>query len=295
MEGFFKEISEITNIKENEPMKKHTTFRIGGPARFFAEPSGKDELIELLKTAKKHGIKPFIFGRGSNLLVSDEGIDTLVISLGEKFSEIKMNGNTIYADAGASLSSIAQKAKNASLSGFSFASGIPGSLGGAVYMNAGAYGGEMKDVVTKSYYLDEDFNVKECIDHGFSYRKSFYTDKDYIIIGAEISLSYGDKEKIAEEMNILAQKRREKQPVTYPSAGSTFKRPEGYFAGALIEGAGLKGYKIGGAEVSTLHAGFVINTGDATFSDVTDLISHIQKTVFEKDGVILETEVKIIR
>ncbi len=295
MEGFFEEISKITKVTENEPMKKHTTFRIGGPARYFAEPSGKEELIALLKTAKKYNIKPFIFGRGSNLLVSDEGLDTLVISLGERFSAIKIDGNKIYADAGASLSSISQAALKESLSGFSFASGIPGSLGGAIYMNAGAYGGEMKDVVKKSFYLDEEFNVRECKDHEFSYRRSFYTDKGYIIIGAEILLEPGNPEVIREEMNSLAKKRREKQPVTYPSAGSVFKRPEGHFAGALIEEANLKGKKIGGAEVSTLHAGFIINTGDATCKDVEDLISHIQTTVYEKSGVMLEPEVKIIK
>lgn len=294
MESFFKEISEITKITENEPMKKHTTFRIGGPARFFAEPGGKEELIALLKAAKKYGIKPFVFGRGSNLLVSDDGIDTLVISLSERFSSIEVKGNEIYADAGASLSSIAQKAMRSGLSGFAFASGIPGSLGGAVYMNAGAYGGEMKDVVAVSYYLDEEFNVKECIDHEFSYRKSFYTGKDYIIIGAKLVLKEGICEEIKEEMNLLAKKRREKQPVTYPSAGSVFKRPEGHFAGALIEDANLKGCRIGGAEVSTLHAGFIINVGDATCSDVTELISHVRKTVFEKSNVMLEPEIKIV-
>ncbi len=295
MEGFFEEISKITKVTENEPMKKHTTFRIGGPARYFAEPSGKEELIDLLKVAKKYNIKPFIFGRGSNLLVSDAGIDTLVISLSERFSDIKVEGNKIYADAGAALSSISQAALKESLSGFSFASGIPGSLGGAIYMNAGAYGGEMKDVVVKSFYIDEEFNVKECTEHEFSYRRSFYTDKDYIIIGAEILLKPGKAEEIREEMNSLAKRRREKQPVTYPSAGSVFKRPEGHFAGALIENANLKGKKIGGAEVSTLHAGFIINTGDATCNDVEELITYIRTTVYEKSGVMLEPEIKIIK
>ena len=287
-------IASITKVTENEPMKKHTTFRIGGPARYFAEPSSKAELKMLIKAAKEEGIKPIIIGRGSNLLVSDEGLDTLVISLGERFSEIRVSGNEIYSDAGASLSAIAQAALKNSLSGFAFASGIPGSLGGAVYMNAGAYGGEMKDVIVESTYLDEELNEKVCTEHDFSYRHSFYTDKNYVITGAKIRLAPGDSKLIGEEMATLAKKRREKQPVTMPSAGSVFKRPEGHFAGALIEGANLKGYSVGGAEVSTLHAGFIVNNGDATCKDVCDLIAHIKKTVYEKDGVMLETEIKKI-
>ncbi|MBQ2940794.1 MAG: UDP-N-acetylmuramate dehydrogenase [Clostridia bacterium] len=294
MERFFEEISKITKVTENEPMKKHTTFRIGGPARFFAEPSTKEELKALLSESKEFGIAPIVIGRGSNLLVADEGLDTLVISLGERFSEIIVEGNEIYASAGASLSAIAQAALKNSLTGFEFASGIPGSLGGAVYMNAGAYGGEMKDVVVKSFYLDENLCGQECTEHEFSYRKSFYTGKDFIITGAKIVLKEGNAEEIGETMANLAKKRREKQPVTMPSAGSVFKRPEGYFAGALIEEAGLKGCRIGGAEVSTLHAGFIVNAGDATCNDVLKLIEHIQKTIYDKNGVMLETEVKKI-
>ena len=294
MERFFEELSKITKVTENEPMKKHTTFRIGGPAKFFAEPSTKEELKALLKVAKEKGIKPIIIGRGSNLLVSDEGLPTLVISLGEQFSEIKVEGNEIYADAGASLSAIAQAALKNSLAGFAFASGIPGSLGGAVYMNAGAYGGEMKDVIVESYYLDENLEEKVCTEHDFSYRHSVYTDSNNVITGAKIRLTAGNAAEIGEEMSALAKKRREKQPITMPSAGSVFKRPEGYFAGALIEGASLKGFSIGGAEVSELHAGFIVNKGDATCKDVCDLISHIQKTVYEKDGVMLEPEIKKI-
>ena len=294
MERFFEKIAAITKVTENEPMKKHTTFRIGGPAKYFAEPSSKEELKALIKAAKEEGIKPIVIGRGSNLLVSDDGLPTLVISLGEQFSEIKVDGNFIYADAGASLSAIAQAALKHSLSGFAFASGIPGSLGGAVYMNAGAYGGEMKDVIVESTYLDENLEEKVCTEHDFSYRHSVYTENNYVITGARIRLSPGEAKIIGEEMATLAKKRREKQPVTMPSAGSVFKRPEGYFAGALIESANLKGFSIGGAEVSELHAGFIVNKGDATCKDVCDLISHIQKTVFEKDGVMLETEIKKI-
>ncbi|MBR6720318.1 MAG: UDP-N-acetylmuramate dehydrogenase [Clostridia bacterium] len=294
MERFFEKIAKITKVTENEPMKKHTTFRIGGPARFFAEPGSSEELIALLKTAKESGIKPIVLGRGSNVLVADEGLDTLVISIGENFSDIKVVGNEIYASAGASLSAIAQAALKNSLTGFEFASGIPGSIGGAVYMNAGAYGGEMKDVIIKSFYIDEDLCERECTDHEFSYRKSFYTGKDFVITGAKIRLKEGDAAQIGESMANLAKKRREKQPIQMPSAGSVFKRPEGYFAGALIEEAGLKGYRIGGAEVSALHAGFIVNAGNATCKDVLDLISHIQKTVYEKNGVKLETEVKKI-
>ncbi|MDO5479857.1 MAG: UDP-N-acetylmuramate dehydrogenase [Clostridia bacterium] len=294
MERFFEEISRITKVTENEPMKKHTTFRIGGPARFFAEPATKEELKALLSKAKEFEVAPIVIGRGSNLLVADEGLDTLVISLGERFSDIEVKGNEIYASAGASLSAIAQAALKNSLTGFEFASGIPGSLGGAVYMNAGAYGGEMKDIVVKSYYLDENLCEQECTEHEFSYRKSFYTGKMLVITGAKIVLSEGDAKEIGDAMAALAKKRREKQPIQMPSAGSVFKRPEGYFAGTLIEEAGLKGYRIGGAEVSTLHAGFIVNAGDATCKDVLGLISHIQKTVYEKNGVMLETEVKKI-
>ena len=294
MERFFEELSKITKVTENEPMKKHTTFRIGGPAKYFAEPSTKEELKALLKISKEFGVKPIVIGRGSNLLIADEGLPTLVISLGEKYSDIEIKENKIIASAGASLSAIAQAALKNSLAGFAFASGIPGSLGGAVYMNAGAYGGEMKDVIVKSFYLDENFEEKECTDHEFGYRKSFYSGKDLVITGAEIVLAPGDSKEIGEEMAALAKKRREKQPITMPSAGSVFKRPEGYFAGTLIEEAGLKGYRIGGAEVSTLHAGFIVNAGDATCKDVLDLIAHIQKTVYDKNGVMLETEVKKI-
>ena len=294
MERFFEKIASITKVTENEPMKKHTTFRIGGPAKYFAEPSSKEELKALIKAAREEGVKPVIIGRGSNLLISDEGLDTLVISLGEQFSEIKVEGNFIYADAGASLSAIAQAALKNSLSGFAFASGIPGSLGGAVYMNAGAYGGEMKDVIVESYYLDENLEEKVCTEHEFSYRHSVYTENNYVVTGAKIRLEEGNAIEIGEEMAALAKKRREKQPITMPSAGSVFKRPEGYFAGTLIEEAGLKGYRIGGAEVSTLHAGFIVNVGDATCKDVLDLIAHIQKTVYDKNGVMLETEVKNI-
>ena len=294
MERFFEKIASITKVTENEPMKKHTTFRIGGPAKYFAEPSSKEELKALIKAAREEGVKPVIIGRGSNLLISDEGLDTLVISLGEQFSEIKVEGNFIYADAGASLSAIAQAALKNSLSGFAFASGIPGSLGGAVYMNAGAYGGEMKDVIVESYYLDENLEEKVCTEHDFSYRHSIYTENNYVVTGAKIRLAEGNATEIGEEMSALAKKRREKQPITMPSAGSVFKRPTGYFAGTLIEEAGLKGYRIGGAEVSILHAGFIVNAGDATCKDVLELIAHIQKTVYDKNGVMLETEVKKI-
>lgn len=294
MDAFFRELEKITAVRENEPMSEHTTFKIGGPAKYFAEPKNKEEIKALVGLAKANSVDALVLGRGSNVLAADSGIDALVIHLGDAFSDVTVNGNVITALSGAPLSKIARAAMTSSLSGFSFAAGIPGSLGGAVYMNAGAYGGEMKDVVVKSFALDDELNEKEITEHCFGYRQSIYRENGNIILGAQIKLCPGNSDEIREEMLSLAQKRRDKQPVDMPSAGSVFKRPEGHFAGALIEGAGLKGLRVGGAEVSEKHAGFIVNSANATADDVKGLIALIQEKVYEKYSVRLETEIKFI-
>jgi UDP-N-acetylmuramate dehydrogenase len=292
MDDILEKLSTITNEKnifQNEPMKKHTTFRTGGPADILVTPTSEKEMIECLKL----DVKKTTIGNGSNLLVKDGGIRGLVIQT-TKLNNIRVEGENIFAESGAFLSKISNVAKDNSLTGIEFASGIPGTLGGAVAMNAGAYGGEMKDVILKTRYADCDGNVFEITDHEFDYRKSFFTGKEYVILSSEIQLHKGVKSEIEEKMKELMNSRNSKQPVNMPSAGSTFKRPTGFFAGKLIEDSGLKGYSIGGASVSTLHAGFIVNNGEATSKDILNLISYIQNKVYENYNVKLETEVKII-
>lgn len=292
MSDIFEELKLITkeeNIFQNEPMKKHTTFRTGGPADFLVTPTSEKEMVECLKL----DVKKTIIGNGSNLLVKDGGIRGLVIQT-TKLNNITVDKDEIKAESGALLSRIANIAKDNSLTGFEFACGIPGTIGGAVAMNAGAYGGEMKDVILRTRYADENGNVFEITNHEFDYRKSFFTGKNLIILASEIGLQNGDKEEIENKMKEYMTARNSKQPVNMPSAGSTFKRPVGFFAGKLIEDSGLKGYTIGGASVSTLHAGFIVNNGDATSKDILDLISYVQDKVYENYSVKLETEVKII-
>ncbi len=292
MSDIFEELKLITkeeNIFQNEPMKKHTTFRTGGPADFLVTPTSEKEMVECLKL----DVKKTIIGNGSNLLVKDGGIRGLVIQT-TKLNNITVDKDEIKAESGALLSRIANIAKDNSLTGFEFACGIPGTIGGAVAMNAGAYGGEMKDVILRTRYADENGNVFEITNHEFDYRKSFFTGKNLIILASEIGLQNGDKEEIENKMKEYMTARNSKQPVNMPSAGSTFKRPAGFFAGKLIEDSGLKGYTIGGASVSTLHAGFIVNNGDATSKDILDLISYVQDKVYENYSVKLETEVKII-
>ncbi len=280
---------------QDEPMRNHTSFKIGGPADIFVSPRTEDEVIEALSFLKENDIPFTVIGNGSNLLVSDKGIRGCVISLGKNFASLNCIDDTIYSSSGTLLSRIASTAYENSLTGFEFASGIPGSLGGAIVMNAGAYGGEMKDVVVTTKYIDIDGSIKKCTrtEHEFLYRKSRFGNGE-IILSSSLKLKKGNKEEIKETMNDLAARRKDKQPLEYPSAGSTFKRPEGYFAAKLIDDAGLRGFAIGGAMVSDKHCGFVINKANATFDDVTRLISHIQSVVFEKFGVSLEPEVKIL-
>lgn len=281
------------NILKNEPLKNHTSFKIGGPADEFCEVTSAEEVEKLIKYAKEKNIPYTIIGNGSNLLVGDKGIRGLVIKLAKGFDDAEVLGTKIIAKAGILLSKLAKVALSHSLSGLEFASGIPGTLGGAIYMNAGAYDGEMKDVVKSVTYL-ENGEIKRTTDLDFGYRKSRFSGTDCIILSAELELTSAKADDISAKMEDFKERRCSKQPLSMPSAGSTFKRPEGYFAGKLIEESGLKGFTIGGAMVSEKHSGFVVNSGDATARDVLDLIEHIQKTVYEKFGVMLETEVKML-
>lgn len=283
-------------ILEGEALANHTSFRVGGPADYLLMPARKEEIKEAIQLAKAQKVPFFVIGNGSNLLVSDQGFRGLIIQIGKGFQEVEVEGNKIHAQAGALLSGVAKKALEHSLTGFEFAAGIPGSFGGAVCMNAGAYGGEMKQVLESVELLtsEGEFITLAAQDMDLSYRHSCVFDKEYIVIGATIRLESGDQEAIKERMAELAQARREKQPLEYPSAGSTFKRPEGYFAGKLIQDAGLKGYTVGGAQVSEKHSGFVINKGGASAEEICFLIKQVQKKVLDAYGVFMETEVRFL-
>ncbi len=280
----------------NESMSRHTTFRTGGPASLFICPADEKELREVLELIRKREANSLVIGNGSNLLVSDKGFDGVVISL-EHINGIELSGcDHIHVRAGALNSAVAQFARDNSLSGFEFAAGIPGTIGGAMIMNAGAYGGEMKDITEKVTVISPEGEL-ESLDNSamaFGYRTSAVKGKGYIVVSALLSLKKGDREEITRNMKELALKRKEKQPLEYPSAGSTFKRPEGYFAGKLIEDAGLRGFSVGGAAVSEKHCGFVINRNNATSSDIYELIQQVQKRVYENSGVTLEPEVVMV-
>ena len=283
-------------ILENEPMRAHCSFRIGGPVRALAQPSSAEETAALCRILRSADVTPLIIGNGTNLLVTDAELNRIVIQMGDNMAEAGQTGpDTLQAGCGIPLARLAQTALACGLGGMEFAHGIPGSLGGAVSMNAGAYGGEMKDVVTSVTYLDKDLSLRETDDAGFSYRRSRFSDTDCIVLGAKISLHEDDPDAIRERMRSLAERRRSSQPLDMPSAGSTFKRPAGGYAAALIDEAGLKGYTVGGAQVSEKHAGFVVNRGGACFDDVLRLIEHIQNEVYRVSGIELEPEVKIIR
>ena len=280
----------------DEPMSKHTTFRIGGPADVFAMPETYEQIGEILKLCKAEGLPFFVLGNGSNLLVSDKGYRGVIIQMDRNMQEIRLEGNTIRACAGALLSSIAVAARNASLTGVEFAGGIPGTLGGACVMNAGAYGGEMKDVLKEVMVMTRDGEIltlpAEKLEMG--YRTSIIKKMGYLVLEAVISLEKGDEEAIRDRMKELSDLRTQKQPLDLPSAGSTFKRPEGYFAGKLIMDSGLRGCRIGGAQVSEKHCGFVVNADGATAGDVRALMDHVIQVVKEKYGVTLEPEVKFL-
>ena len=283
-------------IRINEPMNRHTTFRIGGPADYFLLPSSSEEVKGILEICKEESLQYFILGNGSNLLVSDEGYRGVIIQLYRNYGGLTVEGTEIRAGAGVLLSQIAAAARNESLTGFEFAGGIPGTLGGAVVMNAGAYGGELKDVLKEAVVMDREGNIftvpVEKLAMG--YRTSLVKTAGYLVLEAVISLKKGSQEEIRDTMKDLADRRISKQPLEYPSAGSTFKRPEGYFAGKLIMDAGLRGYQVGGAQVSEKHCGFVINKGNATAADVCRLMADVQAKVQEQFGVTLEPEVKFL-
>ena len=285
---------EDKEIKFNEPMNKHSTFKIGGPAECFIKINKEEQLKEILKIAKQNKIPLTIIGNGSNLLVSDAGYRGVIVQIYKEMNEVKVEGDLVKAQAGALLSGIAAKALGAELSGFEFASGIPGTIGGACVMNAGAYGGEMKDVLESVTVLTGEGKIIELgrNELELGYRTSVIAKKGYIVLGAVLKLERGDGEKIKTYMDELKEKRVTKQPLEYPSAGSTFKRPEGYFAGKLIEDAGLRGFQVGGAQVSEKHCGFVINRDHATAADIMELMRQVQIRVKENSGVDLEPEVK---
>lgn len=280
-------------IKADEPMAKHTTFRVGGNADFFVEAGSPEELSNIIKYLKQTERSYLILGNGSNLLVGDKGYEGVVLHLGSRFNRIEMEGNTVTAQAGALLSAVSKAAARAGLTGLEFASGIPGTVGGAVVMNAGAYGGEMKQVVSKVTVMTEEGEILE-LDNDtmeFGYRTSIIKNRPFIALEAQLTLMPGEMAEIQEKMEDFAARRKSKQPLEYPSAGSVFKRPEGYFAGKLIMDAGLRGYRIGGAQVSEKHCGFIINLGNATAADISELIDEVTERVKEQFSVTLEPEV----
>ena len=290
------DIFENVIYKSNELLKNHTTMRVGGPAKYIFMPKNADEIKKVIEFCNSENEKYIIIGNGSNIIFSDEGFDGAVIKIFNMMKEFTVENDLIKADAGCILSKLANAARDNSLTGMEFAAGIPGTLGGAVVMNAGAYGKEMKDIIEYVDVLSTDGKLTryKCEEMKFGYRKSII-DKNKIVISAGIRLKKGDKSEIEAKMLELKEKRTSKQPLEYPSSGSTFKRPEGMFAGKLIEDAGLKGYRVGGAMVSEKHAGFVINYDNATAEDILKLIEDVRNTVNNKFGVLLEPEVKIIR
>lgn len=288
-------IMAIENIKENEPMKDHTSFKVGGPADLFLMPQTQTELQQVLKICKESDKPLYIMGNGSNLIVRDKGYRGIIVST-KALNQVEVQGTTLIAEPGISLKDLANIALKENLTGLEFASGIPGSLGGAVTMNAGAYDGEMKGVIQSITVITEDGSLKtipaeEC---QFGYRSSILQQHGWILIRVELGLKHGDCQAIEAKMLNLNTQRQTKQPLEYPSAGSTFRRPEGYYAGKLVQDAGFKGYAIGGAQVSEKHSGFVINKGGATAADILNLIGAIQAAVKEKFGVDLKTEVIVI-
>lgn len=286
----------VENIYINEPMSKHTTFRIGGEADCFLQIENVEQLKKVQRYLQQLEIPCFVLGNGSNLLVGDKGYRGVIIEIAQKMSEVRVAGSRIVAQAGAPMSKIARLAYENGLTGFEFAAGIPGTIGGGVVMNAGAYGGELGQVVTMVTVVDREGNLLELDNETmeFGYRTSAIRHQPFTVAEVQIQLAEGIQEEIKARMEELAAKRREKQPLEYPSAGSTFKRPEGYFAGELIMKAGLGGCQIGGAQVSEKHCGFVINKGGATAQDVKELISYVQDTVKEQFGVELEPEVILL-
>ena len=283
-------------IMIDEPMDKHTSFKTGGPADIFISPDTTEQISKTLKLCKKHSIPIYVLGNCTNLIVTDKGIRGVVVQILGKFKNYKVYDNIIEAEAGLMMAQVSQIALENSLTGMEFASGIPGTFGGAVVMNAGAYDGEIKDVVFKTEYIEQSGEIKivEGEAHQFGYRSSFFQKSNTVVLRSWMRLKEGKKEEIQKKMNVLNDRRREKQPIDKLSAGSIFKRPKGYYTGKLIQDCGLAGYSIGGASVSSKHCGFLINKGNATSKDIIELIKYIQDKVYKKFGVELKTEVKII-
>lgn len=281
-------------LRERENMAGHTTFRLGGPVRLMALPKSQEEAICAVQTAREMEVEPFFVGNGSNLLVPDEGVERFVVKMMDGLTACRVEGEKLYAESGLLLVRLANIALEHGLTGLEFAHGIPGTLGGAVTMNAGAYDGEMAQVVTSVTCLNLDGTVEKVTDCGFGYRHSNFSDGRRLILGAELQLSPGNRQEIRAKMDDLMSRRKSKQPLEYPSAGSMFKRPVGYFAAALIDQCGLKGYTVGGAQVSEKHAGFVVNRGGATCGDVLRLVDGVRERVLKETGVELEMEVKIL-
>ena len=289
-------VAPTLTLCENEMMSRHTTFRIGGPVSLMALPVNGEELAAALRAAEECGIQPFFLGNGSNLLVADEGADIFVLKSVEGLGKMRIDGERITAESGVLMSRLANFAKENGLTGLEFAHGIPGSVGGGVCMNAGAYGGEMSQVINKVTCVTKTGELLELdgADCEFSYRHSVFSDGSMMVLSAEFLLRKGDPKEISAVMEELAARRREKQPLEYPSAGSAFKRPTGHYAAALIEQCGLKGLRVGGAQVSEKHSGFIINRGGATCADVLALMEEVKTQVYAKSGVMLEPEVKFI-
>ena len=287
--------ADKTEYETNVPMSRHTTFKIGGNADAVIRPHSSDELVSVLKKAREYEVPCFIMGNGSNILVSDDGIEGAVIDM-QGISGISVSNGEIVCGAGDSLRSVCIAARDAGLTGLEFAYGIPGTAGGALFMNAGAYGGEMKDVAVSAVCIDKNLSVCElkANEMDLGYRKSAFQKSGMIIVSVKLSLKLGKKEEISAKMDEIFKRRAEKQPLEYPSAGSTFKRPEGNYAGTLIESSGLKGESFGGAEVSRKHAGFIVNRSNATAKDVLSLIKKVQATVKDKSGIELEPEVLFV-
>lgn len=288
------QILDKERVLIDEPMKKHTTFRVGGNADYFVMPRTTEEVQQVVALCKKENLPYYILGNGSNLLVGDKGYRGVIIQIYREMNEISVEGECIRAQAGALLSKVGSVALEAGLAGFEFAAGIPGAVGGAVVMNAGAYGGEMKDILSSATVLTDEGKILKLTNEELElgYRTSIIAKNHYIVLDAEYRLQRGDKAEIRATMDELKTKRVTKQPLEFPSAGSTFKRPEGYFAGKLIQDAGLRGFQVGGAQVSEKHCGFVINKGDATAADIVELMRQVSEKVFQEFGVTLEPEVK---
>lgn len=281
---------------EQEPLKRHTSFQIGGPAQVFCTPQSPRQLAKALELCRTHGVRSYLLGKGSNILFGDDGFDGVIIHVGAAISSISVDGTRVTAQAGAALADVCKAAQGAGLSGLEFAFGIPGCIGGAVHMNAGAYGGEMKDVLESVTFFDEtgELRTLPVQELALGYRTSVFEQKPWCVVSAVFALQAGDAKEIQTRMTDFARRRAEKQPLEMPSAGSTFKRPEGAFAGALIDQCGLRGFSVGGAAISTKHCGFVVNTRDATCADVIELTRRVCEIVQRETGFVMEKEVRVV-